>query len=139
MQCTNWLVCKWRTALLIFQQSLALPRFDQAPAFDSHDARRALHLACMEASLTPTCAGHTQACSEGRSMSLLLQSSTAAEDQPHQFHLLHLCQQMDPHSHDVHRTSVRNYIPTTALSQNVFTKPTCTTLKSNMKPMFFSH
>ena len=45
---------------------------------------------------------------------------------------------MIPRSHGVHRTLVRNYIPTTALSQNVFTKPKCTTLKSNMKPIFFA-
>ena len=81
----------------IFQQSLALPSFHPTSALHCHDARQALRLACMEASLTPTCAGQTQAWSHGRLMSLLLQSSTAPEARRHQFHLPHLCQQMmDP-------------------------------------------
>ena len=50
-----------RTALPIFQQSLALSNFDQRLVFDSCDARRALRQACMEVSLTQTCAGRTQA------------------------------------------------------------------------------
>ena len=101
---THQLVCKCRRALQFFQQSLGLPRFHSASAFHSHDARRALRLACMKTSLTPTCAGQTQAWSDGRSVSLLLQSSTAPEARSHQFHLLHLCQQMmDPRSHIVHR------------------------------------
>ena len=91
MQCTHLLVCKCRTVLPIFQQSLAFPRFDSSSALNSCDAGRALRLACMEAFATPTCAGHTQAWSEGRLMSPLLQSSTTHEDRPHQFHLLHLC------------------------------------------------
>ena len=53
-------------------KSHALPRFDRASASDFRDARRALCLACMEASPTPTCAGHTQASSEGRLISLPL-------------------------------------------------------------------
>ena len=37
-------------------------------------------------------------------MPLLLHPSTAPEGRPHQFHPLHLCQQMmDPHSHAVQR------------------------------------
>ena len=106
MQCTLLLVCKCRTGLPIFQRLLALPRFHSASVLHSHDARRALRLACMEVSPTPICAGHIQAWSGRRLMSLLLQSSTAAEDRPHHFHLLHLCQQMfDSDSHVVHRTS----------------------------------
>ena len=61
MQRTHWLVCKCRTALSTFQQSLALPRFDPASAFHSHDAWRALRLADMEAPLTPISTGPTQA------------------------------------------------------------------------------
>ena len=45
----------------MFQPSLALPRFDSASALHSRDAWRALRLACMEASRTPTSTGHTQA------------------------------------------------------------------------------
>ena len=123
MQCTHLLVCKCRTALPISQQSLALPRFDSASGLHSCDARRALHLACMEAFATPTCEGHTQAWSEERLMSPLLQSSTAHGDRPHQFHLQQLCQQrMYPCSHGVHGTFVRNYIFTTAHeAKKVFT------------------
>ena len=48
---------------------------------------------------------------QGRLMPLLPQSSTASEERPRQFHLMHLCRQMmDPHSHVVHWTFVRNYI-----------------------------
>ena len=112
---THQLVCKCRTALRFFQQSLGLPSFHSASAFPSHDARRALRLACMKASLTPTCAGHIQAWNDWRSVSLLLQSSTAPEARPYQFHLLQLCQQMmDPRSHIVHWTLVKNHTRTTA-------------------------
>ena len=129
---TNWLACKCRTALPIFQQFLALSRFYRGSAFDSCDARRALRLAYMEASLTPTCAGHTQAQSAGALLPLLLHSSTAPEDRPHQFHPLHLCQQMmNPRSHVVHGTCVKMYtLLTTGPSRKIFTKAkTGTTLE----------
>ena len=113
---THQLGCKCRTALRFSQQSLGLSSFHSASAFHSHDARRALRLACMKASLTPTCAGQTQAWSDWRSVSLLLQSSTAPEARPHQFHMLHLCQQMmDPRSHLVNRTFLKNYTLTTSI------------------------
>ena len=90
----------------MFQQSLACPRFDQESASDFRDTQRALHLACVEVSLIPTWPGHTQASSEGRWSSLLFQSGTAPEARPHQVHLLHLWQMMDPHSHVVRGTLV---------------------------------
>jgi len=69
----------------------------------------------MKASLTPTCAGQTQAWSDWRSVSLLLQSSTAPEARPYQFHLKQLYQQMmDPRSQIVHWTLVKNHTRTTA-------------------------
>ena len=126
---THQLVCKCRTALRFFQQSLGLPSFCSASAFHSHDSRRALRLACMKASLTPTCADQTQAWSDWRSVSLLLQSSTAPEARPHQFHMLHLCQQMmDPRSHLVNRTFLKNYTLTTSIVAE-----RSSTLKSNLE------
>ena len=61
MQCTHLLVCKCRTALPIFQQFLALLRFDSVSPLRSRYTRQAWRLACMEASPTPICAGHIQA------------------------------------------------------------------------------
>ena len=58
---TNWWACKCWTGWPIFQQSLALPRFYPASALDSCDARRALRLACKQASPITVCAGHTRA------------------------------------------------------------------------------
>ena len=87
------LVCKCRTALRFFRKSLGLPSLHSVSVFHSHDARRALRLACMKDSLTPSCAGQTHAWSNWRSVSLLLQSNTEPEARPYQFHL-HLCQLM---------------------------------------------
>ena len=46
------------------QQSLGLPSFHPVSVFYSRYARRALRRPCMKDSLTPTCAGHTQAWSD---------------------------------------------------------------------------
>ena len=111
---THQLVCKCRTALRFFQQSLGLPSFHPVSVFFSRYARRALRRPCMKDFLTPTCAGHIQAWSDSRSVSLLPQSSTAPEARSYQLHLLHLCQQMmDLSSHVVHRTLVEIYTRTT--------------------------
>ena len=68
-------------------------------------------------------------------MSLLLQSSTAPEDRPHQFHLLHLCQwRMDRHIHVVHRTSSEIAYSPCPQAERFSQQKTDTTLKSNMDP-----